>query len=129
MSAYTDEELSKYIWANYRLLIEQESDFLSMIRAFSAHSMDEARKRKFLLEKDWKYLEWPLERLKAELAKFDHERNKQIALEVAQKYADQISLNTCSNCGRLVIAPSSEHCLHCRHSWHSQHPHRSGRSA
>jgi hypothetical protein len=108
MATTSTVDLCEYIWQNYRLLIDKETGYLSKTRALLAYPVADRSLCLYLQSEDWKYFEWPIERLQAEVWSLGGERRQEVADLVLAKYANQIQLNKCASCGHLPVGPTSQ---------------------
>ena len=107
-------ELSEYIWKNYQHLIDIETDYLKIVRATSGMKFDSEP----FPEKIKSLQELGKEKLRERITQISVNDREKNALYVYEKYKDEIILNICSKCEKLVITPNSQSCLHCGHQWY-----------
>ena len=111
-----DAELTKYIWNNYRdLLTDLERLADRAVMAEQKASDSDERMAKILRE-GWGSRDDPrvVEALKDGPEVFRGRVRKRVLAE----HADQVIVNRCPSCQRIVATPKSRQCLWCGEDWH-----------
>ena len=111
-----DAQLTVYLWRNYRnLLTTLESLTDSALRAEEkASHADEKMAR--MLRKHWGAQDNA--EVAAALADGSDAFRNRVRDRIMAECRDEITLNRCAECSRLVMTPQAQQCLWCGYDWH-----------
>ena len=107
-------DLVEYIWKNYKYLIDQETDYLKIVRA----KMGVDLHNEPYPEEIKKFKEMGSSKLSLLLSELDNKK-EEITKMVCEKYQNKISINTCPQCNKITVTPESKSCLYCQHTWYT----------
>ena len=113
-----DRELTAYIWRNYRTLLtplESLADKALMAEFKAEHSSPRMAKT---IRERWGSKDDP--DVVAALADGPEIFRDRVRDRVLCECSDEVILNRCSQCSRLVATPLAQQCLWCGHDWHSK---------
>lgn len=117
VASYDDEqELTAYVWHNYRNLltpVESLTDKTLLAELKAEHSSD---KMAAMLRQRWNAIANP--DVDAALAEGADEFRGRVRKRIVKECADQIVVNRCPSCSRIVATPKARQCLWCGHDWH-----------
>lgn len=113
-----DAELTAYIWHNYRhLLTNLESLADKAVMAEQKAQSSSERMAKVLRER------WGGQNGSrvVEALKDGHEVfRKRVRERVLESSGDDVFINRCPSCQRIVATPKAQQCLWCGHDWHKK---------
>jgi hypothetical protein len=116
-SKYDEEaELTKYVWRHYQHLftkLEQlgaKAAFAEDKASFSSPSMADALRKRWGLKDDPEVV--------ASLAEGEDTFRRRVRARVVAECANNLVINRCLACSRIVSTPRAKQCLWCGHSWH-----------
>jgi hypothetical protein len=109
---YDDQqELENYVWRNYKHALSQRE------QALHSAALKELKLRVAPAYRIF----FPNYRLEADVAAVVERGLAQFERECCERllrdYVDQIYINRCERCNRIVVSPISCFCLWCRHKW------------
>ena len=114
---YNDERvLTSYIWRNYlRLLTPDESlGYKALIGTSKAESASPTMAR--WLRERWGHIDDPdVAPMFADGIDVFRDRVRD---RILRDHADDVFVNRCSECSRIVMSPEARQCLWCGHDWH-----------
>jgi len=115
-----DLDVSEYIWKNYTHYIDEEYDYLKILRAllFPINEKDPYK------EKVAEYKKLDSSELQSRMTDISVTKREQVADQIYSKHKENIHLNYCKKCSKLAIAPESERCMHCGYTWYGTNPYR-----
>jgi hypothetical protein len=114
-----DYELRRYIWRNYRHALTEREHALHAaavleIKARNASTPDLAAN---LRQKPGYFLNAEIEAIvESGLGAFERQCHERLLKD----YADQIFINRCERCSRIVASPIACACLWCGHHWYDR---------
>lgn len=112
-----DRELTSYVWNHYRYLVApMESLAEHALRAdLTARHAGGSSTR--LIQTRWGSTSLPPEAAAALAEGVDALRDR-VRERILRECRDQVVLNRCPKCTRLVATPQARQCLWCGHDWH-----------
>jgi hypothetical protein len=117
-SEYDDEtELTRYVWNHYQHLFSKLEQ-LGAKAAFAEEKASNAASPSMadLLRKRWGSTDEP--EVVAALADGRDAFRNRVRERVVKENANEIDINRCPACHRIVRTPRARQCLWCSHSWH-----------
>jgi hypothetical protein len=114
-----DKELSKYVCTNYRhLLTPHERAVGGAVLAEEKAAVCDNPVQADMMRKHWGPQNKPAvaESLRGGFAAFQHKARRRILAE----HGDQVFVNRCAQCQRVVATPRARQCLWCGHDWHER---------
>ncbi len=112
-----DRELCEYIWHNYRHLLTTretladrafllaEKNQYAQVRQQAANFLSRAKRN------------GPAD-LQAAIAEGRDALRAYVVNRILVEVAEEVSINRCPSCGRIVATPKAQQCLWCKHDWH-----------
>jgi hypothetical protein len=110
-----DEELTEYVWHNYRHLMDDAERLVERaILAEEKASADGCRIAEVLRQRWVGNDPCIAEALREGVPAF----RARVRDRLLREHADEIAINRCPACGRIVASPKARQCLWCGHDWH-----------
>ena len=119
VSTYDDDcELTDYVWHNYsHLLTRQESRVWKAVIIEQKAEATSQKMARFLRER-WGGINDPDV---ADALRNGFEAYRRAVRErILSQHSDEVAINRCARCSRIVARPKSKQCLWCGHDWHER---------
>lgn len=116
-ASYDDEqELTAYVWHNYRNLLTPLESLTDKTLLAESKARHASGKISTLLRQRWSNVDNP--DVEAALADGPNAFRKRVRERIIEECAQQITVNRCPSCSRVVATPKARQCLWCGHDWH-----------
>ena len=112
-----DRELTSYVWRNYRNLITPLESIADKTIQSEIKAQHASPKMASMLRHRWGCQNDPA--VVAVLEDGPEAFRDRVRDRLLRDCTDQIILNRCPQCSRLVATPQAKQCLWCGHDWHS----------
>lgn len=108
--------LTEYVFHNYYGLLTLEEKRIEKARISRIKASNSDGKISELLEKRWGFADDP--EVNSQLADGGVKFRSRVCQRILDECSEQIVVNRCPNCARVVRTPKAKQCLWCGNDWH-----------
>ncbi len=118
-STYDDDrELTDYVWHNYAHLVTRQEWRVWQAVSIESKAGSASENMARLMRQHWGAINEPdvVEALRDGIPAFRQTVRERILAE----HPEEVFINRCTRCERIVARPKSKQCLWCGHDWHER---------